>query len=223
MSVNFEGDVKEVIETTKNKPEPRWGHTLSKHKETLILIGGRDKNTVFNDVYEFRLLANEWKLKTLLNFGVFSHSTVSWKDLLIINGGLIDFSNCQVNRDLTMIMPTSASVRKLELPNNYFGRFAHSSHVTNSGKLLQVGGVVIGAKLDIILTVIDLSNIESLIVTNYEAKETPRAPLVQHTSHLLFDEKNEEDGKEIIIIGGGTNCFSFGMHVNSNVIKIVYS
>ena len=47
------------------------------------------------------------------------------------------------------------------------------------------------AKLDIILTVIDLSDFGNLKVTNYEAKETPRAPLVQHTSHLLFDEKNE--------------------------------
>ena len=32
---------------------------------------------------------------------------------------------------------------------------------------MQVGGVVIGSKMDIILTVIDINNIETPIVRNY--------------------------------------------------------
>ena len=88
---------------------------------------------------------------------------------------------------------------------------------------MQVGGVVVGSKMDIILTVIDINNIETPIVKNYEANQTLRSPIVQHTSLLNVDKKKNEDCDEIVIFGGGTNCFSFGMHVNSDIIKISYS
>ena len=92
-----------------------------------------------------------------------------------------------------------------------------------TGKLLQVGGVVVGSKMDIILTVIDINNIENPIVKNYEACQTLRAPIVQHTSLMNVDKKKNEDCHKIVVFGGGTNCFSFGMHVNSDIIKISYS
>ena len=74
---------------------------------------------------------------------------------------------------------------------NFFNNehFWHRFTYADSGKLLQVGGVVIGAKLDIVLTVIDMNDIGNVIVTNYEANTTLKAPLVQHTSLLCFDEK----------------------------------
>ena len=69
---------------------------------------------------------------------LYSHSTVCWKGFLIINGGLKDFSKCQVNRDLILIQPEAfgSSLRQVpNLPNHYFGRFAHTSHIT--GKSLS--------------------------------------------------------------------------------------
>mgnify|MGYP001270010502 CR=1 FL=1 len=69
---------------------------------------------------------------------LYSHSTVCWKGFLIINGGLKDFSKCQVNRDLILIQPEAfgSSLRQVTtLPKNYFGRFAHTSHIT--GKSLS--------------------------------------------------------------------------------------
>merc|ERR1712098_426178 len=102
-----------------------------------------------------------------------------------------------------------SSWRQVQLPNNYFGRFAHTSHITEAGKILQVGGVVVGSKMDIILTVIDINNIENPIVKNYEACQTLRAPIVQHTSLMNVDKKKNEDCHKIVVFGGGTNCFSF--------------
>ena len=69
-----------------------------------------------------------------------------------------------------------------------------------------------------------MNDIGNVIVTNYEATTTLKAPLVQHTSLLCFDEKNvKKDREKFVVFGGGTNCFSFGMHVNSDLIKINYS
>ena len=71
---------------------------------------------------------------------------------------------------------------------------------------------------------IDINDVDNVIVTNYEANTTLKAPLVQHTSKLYFDEKKvKKDAGKIVVFGGGTNCFSFGMHVNSDLIKIDYS
>ena len=207
-----------------DRPESRWGHTFTRYENDLFLIGGRNQNFAFDHVYQFSTEENEWTFLKKLDFAIYSHSTVCWKDFLIINGGLKDFSKCQVNRGLILIKPApfGSSLRQVpNLPNHYFGRFAHTSHITNSGKLLQVGGVVIGAKLDIVLTVIDMNDIGNVIVTNYEANTTLKAPIVQHTSLLCFDEKKvKKDAGKIVVFGGGTNCFSFGMHVNSDLIKI---
>ena len=205
----------------------RWGHTLTKYESDLLLIGGRNQKKVYDQVYKFSTVENQWKFMKKLDFSIYSHSTVVWKDYLIINGGLKDFSKCQVNCDLLLISSTcGSSWRKLKVPNHYYGRFSHTSHVTESGKILQVGGVVIDAKVDIVLTVIEIeNNAHDVFVTNYEAKETLKAPLVQHTSLMHFDDEEESKQNEgkILILGGGTNCFSFGMHVNSDVIQICYS
>ena len=228
MKIDCDGNTTEVMETkTTDRPESRWGHTFTTYENDLFLIGGRNQNLVYDHVYEFSTDKKKWSLVKKLDFGIYSHSTVCWKGFLIINGGLKDFSKCQVNRDLILIQPApfGSSLRQVpNLPNHYFGRFAHTSHITDCGKLLQVGGVVIGAKLDIVLTVIDINDIGNVIVTNYEANTTLKAPLVQHTSLLYFDEKKvKKDEEKIVVFGGGTNCFSFGMHVNSDLIKIDYS
>ena len=40
------------------------------------------------------------------------------------------------------------------------------------------------------------------------------APLTLHASHV------GEDESAVFIFGGGTNCFSFGMHLNKQVIEV---
>ena len=93
---------------------------------------------VYDHVYEFSTEKKKWSLVKKLDFGIYSHSTVCWKGFLIINGGLKDFSKCQVNRDLILIQPEAfgSSLRQVpNLPNHYFGRFAHTSHIT--GKSLS--------------------------------------------------------------------------------------
>ena len=123
---------------------------------------------------------------------------------MVINGGLKDFQGCFTNQDL-ILFDNEIIVKKVaNLPQ----RFAHTSHVRQN-KLYQVGGVVL-AEIDLILTIVDLTNF--VVLQNFQSSEILSAPIVQHSS-IFQDEK-------IIIFGGGTNCFSFGMHVNSHILQI---
>jgi hypothetical protein len=48
------------------------------------------------------------------------------------------------------------------------------------------------------------------------------APLTLHTSYVVADDDDdaEKNISRIFVFGGGTNCFSFGMHLNSFVIEL---
>ena len=187
-------------------PTPRWSHSLTNVNGKLYLTGGRSQNETFGDIFEFD--TGIWGKKQCLKSPIFSHSSCEWKGKLIITGGLKNFSKCEVNDDLIEFDPKMPTVQYISLPN-YYPRFSHTSHVKGN-VLVQVGGVVI-APTDIVVTKIDLA---TKLVTNYESTVSLEAPLVQHSSFI------DEEDEKIVIFGGGTNCFSFGMHVNKTVIKI---
>jgi hypothetical protein len=46
------------------------------------------------------------------------------------------------------------------------------------------------------------------------------APLTLHTSCVVANDDAEKTISRIFVFGGGTNCFSFGMHLNSFVIEL---
>lgn len=210
---DYNGEFQELL--SESRPSARWSHTLSGQEESdsIYLIGGRDLKCVHNDIFQYCVSKNTWKSVATLPTGLYSHSAVNYKSEIIIHGGLEDFSKCNVNKNILIFDPKAKTIKKVpRLPDHYFGRFAHTSHVTKNGLLLQVGGVVI-APQDIVLTTIDLM---TMMVINYESKQRIRAPIVQHSSAIVNDEY-------ILVFGGGTNCFSFGMHVNSSVIKMIYS
>ena len=135
-----------------------------------------------------------------------------YKNKLIISGGLKDFAKCDVNDEIIIYDPNQRShakaVKYLKLGKNYFPRFSHSSHVLNDGRLVLVGGVVT-TNMEFLVSVVDLVTLQ---VTNFVTNCSLHAPLVQHAS--------AQEGKEILVFGGGTNCFSFGMHVNKEILRI---
>ena len=202
--IDESGQMQEIA--LENKPRPRWGHTLN-NIDKLFIIGGRDKNDTFNEIIEID--GNKCTTVATLKYGLFSHSTVHYGSKLIINGGLQDFSKCQVNEDLIIFDIEKDALKYVQVQNNV-ARFAHTSHILNDSKLIQIGGVTT-YKNDVLMTIMDLNNFTAM---HYESDARLPAPLVQHCSRY-------EDGK-VIVFGGGTNCFSFGMHVNPNVYSIEY-
>jgi hypothetical protein len=72
------------------------------------------------------------------------------------------------------------------------------------------------------VAVIDLS---TRVCREFSLDRMPlEAPLTLHTSHVtvasLNTEANANHRIRILAFGGGTNCFSFGMHLNKFVIDM---
>jgi hypothetical protein len=80
------------------------------------------------------------------------------------------------------------------------------------------------------VAVIDLS---TRVCREFSLDRMPlEAPLTLHTSHVTVDSADKDDSASlnteananhrirILAFGGGTNCFSFGMHLNKFVIDM---
>ena len=76
-------------------PEARWKHTLNAISEQrVVLIGGRNKEKYFSDVYVYNVKQNTWKLVKKLQYALYSHSTCNWYneednlDRIVVSGGI---------------------------------------------------------------------------------------------------------------------------------------
>ncbi len=211
------------IEAVKKKsiwPSPRWGHTLTEttDRSEIILVGGRNAHRVLEGVFGFNLDTNEWSLKFCLpKPGLYSHSAVfdHQEKRLILSGGLVDLTG-RTSDKLYIInskeKSKSKAVKTIKLPK-VARRFNHTSHIVKNN-LILVGGVSPDSDLDQIpsVVIVDLKTFDMNFIEFRPGILS--APLVQHCS--FYDENDEA----IVIVGGGTNCFSFGNHVNESIIKL---
>ncbi len=97
--------------------------------------------------------------------------------------------------------------------SGFIGRFSHTSHLIRGDQLVLVGGVSNAQEPGI-----GIVNLKSKIVREFSIELIPlEAPLTLHTSYV----EEDVDGRvRVFTFGGGTNCFSFGMHVNKSIIEI---
>ena len=205
--MDYEGNFSKI--NCANQPSPRWGHSMCSLDDNLYLIGGRTNDNVFNTIEKFDFGAKKWEECASLDHGLFSHSTVTYKSKIYISGGLKNATKCDTNAKLIIFDPKSKAVQYEKL-TGLFPRFSHSSHMMENGKLILVGGISI-APSDIILTIIELNTYQ---VFNFEPSIAPSVPLVQHGSICDLDDN------KVHIFGGGTNCFSFGMHCNDRIYSL---
>jgi tRNA wybutosine-synthesizing protein 4 len=96
--------------------------------------------------------------------------------------------------------------------SGWIPRFSHSSQLLRGDQLLVIGGTSNAQEPGI--AVVDL---RTKVCREFSVDQIPlEAPLTLHASNVV-----EEDGAvRVVIFGGGTNCFSFGMHLNKFVIEI---
>lgn len=196
-----------VLESAGEAPAGRWKHSLNQiDKDNLVLAGGRNMTEVFQDVYAFNVKASKWTRIGEFEDGAFSHSTVTWKKTLIVSGGLS--SNETIREDYLKIELNGdkAVIRTFRLPG-ILPRFSHSSLVHGS-KLLLVGGVSYSQEPG--LAIIDLDNLN---LSREYRLDIPKS--VGSYNHALV-----RSGNKMWIIGGGGNCFSFGMRIGTCVMEI---
>ncbi|XP_027564729.1 tRNA wybutosine-synthesizing protein 4 isoform X2 [Neopelma chrysocephalum] len=145
-----------------------------------------------------------------------SHSACSWEGGVLIAGGLGAAEQPLGSVFLLRKLEHGFQWQAVETSPPLIPRYSHTAHV-HEGKLLLVGGVWLHESSVPGITVLDLMTGLCLdYVINVEHLEWPLM-LHNHSSVFLPDEK------ELLVIGGGGNCFSFGTHLNPEPVSLSLS
>uniref|UniRef100_H2ZAB0 Uncharacterized protein n=1 Tax=Ciona savignyi TaxID=51511 RepID=H2ZAB0_CIOSA len=221
---NFNFTQRTVQPNSNVKPEPRWRHSSSIVDHQIIVVGGRNSLTVFNDIWSFDINSLIWS-KFENESDHFkprhSHSAVLWENnptrSVIISGGLGKDMNPLNDVFMLQFCERSQllSLRGLDIQPNLLPRYSHTSHIMGN-ILLLVGGVQFSHRSCDDIAVINLAT-----KTWYKRISLPcsvdNSPirLLGHVSCLT--KKTSEC--VLTFFGGGSNCFSFGTSFNKSPFK----
>ncbi|XP_030643412.1 tRNA wybutosine-synthesizing protein 4 [Chanos chanos] len=203
-------------------PKPRWRHTA-----TLLKHGGRHYVFVFGgctateselgDAHFLCLEDQHWTemlIEGAMPEARHSHSACPYGDGLVLCGGLgrrgIPLG------DVFLLKPTLLGFcwEKLQVQQPLVPRYSHSAHVLGEN-LVVVGGVWLQAESVPGVAVINLTTGS---ITEVSLDITSIAwPFMLHS---FCSELLDSEGREVVLIGGGGNCFSFGTHLNPQPVTL---
>ncbi|XP_053872091.1 tRNA wybutosine-synthesizing protein 4 isoform X2 [Malaclemys terrapin pileata] len=213
-----------VVELVSPQPaedlaSSRWRHTttevMCQGQKYLFIYGGRSAvQPVLGDWYFLYL--EEFSCRRIpvggpVPEGRHSHSACSWDGGALIAGGL--GAAGQPLNSVLFLRPTGSGFQWQDVETHppFIPRYSHTAHV-HDGKLLLVGGVWLHSASVPGVTVIDLMTGFSL---DYQIDTVSlKWPLMLHNHSSIF----LPDKRELLLIGGGGNCFSFGTHLNLHPI-----
>ncbi|XP_035187137.1 tRNA wybutosine-synthesizing protein 4 [Oxyura jamaicensis] len=199
----------------------RWRHSTTevifKGEKYLFMYGGRSAaQPVLGDWYFLHtpeISCTVIPVEGPVPEGRHSHSACSWKGGVLIAGGLGAAEQPLGSVFFLREAEHGFQWQTVETHPPLIPRYSHTAHV-HDGKLLLVGGVWLHSFSVPGITVIDLITGLCLDYTiNVEHLEWPLM-LHNHSSVFLPNEK------ELLLIGGGGNCFSFGTHLNPKPVSI---
>lgn len=202
-----------------NPPEPRWRHTTTmvthKGKELLFVFGGKNGSQIYGDGSFLDMDQNLWTEVTVEGAAPearFSHSACPYEGGVVIFGGM--GRRGVPLGDATLLRQTDSGFcwERIDITPPPIPRYSHSAHVIGS-RLIVAGGVWLHSHVPGV-AVIDLgtrSSMEFCLETT-----TVPWPLMLHSfcSELICSDE------ELLLIGGGGNCFSFGTHFNPQPVAV---
>uniref|UniRef100_A0A8C5T593 tRNA wybutosine-synthesizing protein 4 n=1 Tax=Malurus cyaneus samueli TaxID=2593467 RepID=A0A8C5T593_9PASS len=201
----------------------RWRHSVTettfKGEQYLFVYGGRSAlEPVLGDWYF--LHTRELSCTVIAVEGPIpesrhSHSACSWEGGVLIAGGLGAAEQPLGSVFLLREVEHGFQWQTIETHPPLVPRYSHTAHV-HEGKLLLVGGVWFHASSVPGVTVIDLM---TGLCLDYVINEHLEWPLMLHNHSSVF----LPDEKEVLVIGGGGNCFSFGTHLNPEPVSLSLS
>ncbi|KAL7982905.1 hypothetical protein Chor_013511 [Crotalus horridus] len=200
---------------------PRWRHTATevthKGQAYLFVYGGCSSGQSVRADWCFLLLeglhCQQIPVEGPVPAGRHSHSACSWAGGVLIAGGLA--ASEEPLGSLLFLKPAARGFRwhSLETCPPLTPRYSHTAHV-HRGKLLLVGGVWLSPPSVPGVAVIDLA---TRALAEYRVDTTfLEWPLMLHNHSSVF----VPDREEMILIGGGGNCFSFGTHLNWSPVRL---
>ncbi|XP_033899386.3 tRNA wybutosine-synthesizing protein 4 [Acipenser ruthenus] len=208
------------LNCTGTAPRPRWRHSATlltfRGESYLFVFGGSSiEEQALQDWHFLKLEENTW---TQVPVGGsvpeprHSHSACPYAGGLVIAGGL----GGQTPLGSTVLLrPAQSGFRWHELKTDppIIPRYSHTAHVIGD-QLVLVGGIWIQADGVPGVAVINLTTGGSREYSIDTAAVPWPLMLHSHSSELL------DGGREVLLIGGGGNCFSFGTHLNPQPVTL---
>ncbi|XP_059822995.1 tRNA wybutosine-synthesizing protein 4 isoform X1 [Hypanus sabinus] len=203
-----------AIECSGTMPSPRWRHTATeviyRDQNYLFIYGGRSsKELVLDDWHFLNLQDYSWTNIPVDGSppeGRHSHSACTWKSGVVIAGGL-GIAQVPLGSVFYLKPTLSGFVWERIQMTSVIPRYSHTAHILDD-KLILLGGVSIHTDSNPEVTLIDLKAERSC--NYYISTNLVKWPLMLHNHSSLLLAKE----RQVLVIGGGGNCFSFGTHLN---------
>uniref|UniRef100_A0A3B4V2Y8 tRNA wybutosine-synthesizing protein 4 n=1 Tax=Seriola dumerili TaxID=41447 RepID=A0A3B4V2Y8_SERDU len=211
----------EQMVCTGDPPPPRWRHTatnVSHKKDFLFVFGGKNESqAALGDAHFLCLDQQHWTeipVEGAAPEARHSHSACPYQGGVVAFGGLDRWG--VLLGDTVVLRPTDRgfSWERIEVqppPVPY----SHSAHVIGE-KLVVVGGVWLHSDGVPGVVVIDLST-RSSVELRLDTQTSVPWPLMLHS---FCSEPTDLEEPELVLMGGGGNCFSFGTHVNPRPVTV---
>ncbi|XP_005746375.1 tRNA wybutosine-synthesizing protein 4 [Pundamilia nyererei] len=212
----------EEMMCTGSPPPPRWRHsaTLTRHRgrEFVFVFGGKNQSgAVLGDGYFLSVDQQHWTeipVEGVAPEARHSHSACSYKGGGVVFGGL---SRAGVPLDDTVILTQTERGfcwERIDVQPPPVPRYSHCAHVSGE-KLVVVGGVWLhsdGVPGVVVINITTCSSMEYSLDTT-----SVPWPLMLHS---FCSEMTDSEDPELLLIGGGGNCFSFGTHWNPQPVTV---
>ncbi|NWS78803.1 TYW4 protein, partial [Crotophaga sulcirostris] len=194
--------------------------SFSTGEEYLFLYGGRSaKDPVLGDwcfLHIPELSSAAVPVEGAVPERRHSHGACGWEGGAVIAGGLGAAEKPLGSIFLLKEVDHGFRWQPVETHPPLVPRYSHTAHA-HGGKLLLVGGVWLHSSSVPGVTVVDLKTGLCLDYTiDADHLEWPLM-LHNHSSVLLPEEQ------ELLVTGGGGNCFSFGTHLNPEPVSLSLS
>ncbi|NWV00822.1 TYW4 protein, partial [Upupa epops] len=199
----------------------RWRHSTTevtlRGEKYLFVYGGRSAvEPVLGDwcfLAVQDLSCTEIPVEGPVPEGRHSHSACGWKGGVLIAGGLGAAEQLLGSLFVLKEVQHGFQWQPIETHPPLIPRYSHTAHVHDT-KLLLVGGVWLQSSSVPGVTVIDLAT--GLCLDYRVNAEHLEWPLMLHNHSSVFLPSE----KELLLIGGGGNCFSFGTHLNPEPVSL---
>ncbi|KAM9342949.1 LOW QUALITY PROTEIN: tRNA wybutosine-synthesizing protein 4 [Pholidichthys leucotaenia] len=220
-----EGAVKVSVEQMVcfgDPPPPRWRHsaTVVSHRgrDFLFVFGGKNQSeSALGDGYFLSLDQHHWTEIPVEGPAPecrHSHSACSYQGGVVVFGGL--GRRGVPLGDTILLRPTERGFLwdRIDVRPPPVPRYSHCAHVIGE-KLIVVGGVWLHSDGVPGVVVIDV-NASSSMEFSLDTTSVPW-PLMLHS---FCSEMTAGEEPELLLIGGGGNCFSFGTHLNPHPVSV---
>ncbi|XP_037543073.1 tRNA wybutosine-synthesizing protein 4 [Nematolebias whitei] len=207
---------------TGSPPSPRWRHTSAvvqhRGRDFLFVFGGKNRSdSVLGDAFFLCLDRQNWTeipVDGTAPAARHSHSACSYQGGALVFGGLSPRGTplgdtALLRQTETGFLWETVDVRPPPVP-----RCSHCAHVVGD-KLVVVGGVWWSSEGVPGVVVIDLNTCSSREFS-LDTSSVPW-PLMLHS---FCSELTDPSEPKLLLIGGGGNCFSFGTHLNPQLVSV---